>query len=544
MSEVQAQIHDRLVERLWESERRYRSLVENLRDPVIQCTPSGELTYVSPAWRELTGHDFESSRGRSILEFVRPGDRDALAGALSRAGEFDESPQIQGEVALMTRDGTTVNVGYSLGRGLRDSLVGSLHDLSSRKEAEDSLARARDAAEEASRLKSSFLANMSHEIRTPLSAVLGFTELLAQETLDADERHEYADRVQRQGRHLLALVNDILDLSRMESGHLEVTADSVDLPELVDDLKRQHMGAARDKGLCLETVWTGRLPPGQLLQTDPTRVRQVLTNLVSNAVKFTERGSVGLEVAVDPVGRILRFVVTDTGIGIEPHMVPVIFEPFTQADKTIARRFGGAGLGLAISAGLAELLGGSLTCVSEPGRGSSFTLTLPLSWVERPEHTITAEPAGIREVPSMRGEACSVLVVEDTSDLQKMMVRFCESVGWKAWAASNGAEVLERVSAAATPFQVILMDMQMPVLDGYEATRRLRRNGYTGVIVALTAHAMRGDREKCLEAGCDDYLAKPVTREVLRDLLERRRVPAVCPTPGAGPGSSGQARDL
>jgi PAS domain S-box-containing protein len=525
-SEVQTQIHYRLVERLSESERRHRALVESLRDPVLQCDAAGRLEYLNHAWSELTGRDRESSLGRSFLDFVEPADLPRVEKALGAAGAAEEGPAVVGEFRLQTEDGASVHVGFTFGKSVAGSIVGSLHDLTSRKEVEESLERARDAAEEASRLKSSFLANMSHEIRTPLSAVLGYSELLAQHDIPASERRDYADRVQRNGEHLLALVSDILDFSRIESGRLDVSAEPMVLCELVDDLEREHGSAAREKGLSFEVAWSGALPPGQLFVTDPTRLRQVLTNLLSNALKFTADGAVALDIDADTSSGTIRFQVVDTGIGIALERVSALFEPFRQADETITRRFGGTGLGLAISARLANLLGGTLRAESEPGKGSRFVLELPLTTAEAPVRR--PEPAEARDRSEARSQAgdCRVLVVDDTADLRKLMVRFCEDLGVRTDTAVDGVDAMEHVAEAAGPYKAVLMDMQMPVMDGYTATRRLRAEGYDGLIVAMTAHAMRGDREKCLEAGCDDYLAKPVTRASLTKLFERYCGPA------------------
>jgi len=518
-SEVQAQIHYRLIERLSESERRYRALVENLGHPVLQCDLSGRLDYLNSAWYGLTGHDPESSLGRSLVEFVDPAQVPLLKRALADASD-EEGPAVTCEFRLRKKGGAYADVGLSLGKASYDSLVGSLRDLTHEKETQRSLEGARDAAEEASRLKSSFLANMSHEIRTPLSAVLGYTELLAAGDIEPKLRQDCADRIQRNGQHLLALVNDILDFSRIESGRVDVSPEPLVLGELIDDLEREHKVAAQEKGLLMKTTWSGEYPADEQLVFDRTRLRQILTNLLSNAIKFTSEGSVSLEVDSDLRRRLIRFTVVDTGIGIAPDKVFTLFEPFRQADETITRRFGGTGLGLAISARLAELLGGALVCESEPGSGSRFVLEVPLRTQQAIALESKVDQVNAGPLKLSPGQECRVMIVEDTADLRMLMVCFCEGLGMQVETASNGAEAIERLAEGAS-FKAILMDMQMPVMDGYSATRELRANGYGGLVIAMTAHAMRGDREKCLEAGCDDYLAKPVTVASLRSLFER-----------------------
>ncbi|MDH3363857.1 MAG: ATP-binding protein [Gammaproteobacteria bacterium] len=519
-SEVQTQIHYRLIERLSESERRYRALVEHLGHPVLQCDSMGRLDYLNAAWYDLTGYDPESCLGRSLVEFADPDQTPRLERLIFVASAGRDGPAVTGEFRLRKQDGAYADVGLTLGKATSDSLVGSLRDLTQQKETQRSLERARDAAEEASRLKSSFLANMSHEIRTPLSAVLGYTELLGADDLEPEERQDCANRVHRNGQHLLALVNDILDFSRIESGRSEVFLEPFVLCEFIDDLQREHEVAAREKGLQMKTTWSVTYPADHLLVADRTRLRQVLTNLLCNAIKFTSEGSVSLEVDADLRRPMIRFTVVDTGIGIAPEKLSTLFEPFTQADETITRRFGGTGLGLAISARLAALLGGTLVCDSEPGTGSRFVLEVPLRTQQGIAPASIADQVNAGSLPIDLGPEGRVLVVEDTADLRKLMVCFCEALGLQIETASNGAEAIELLAGGAS-FKAILMDMQMPVMDGYSATRELRANGYGGVVIAMTAHAMRGDREKCLEAGCDDYLAKPVTLASLRSLFEQ-----------------------
>lgn len=525
-SEVQTQIQYRLIERLSESERRYRALVEHLGHPVLQCDHTGRLDYLNAAWYELTGYDAETCLGRTLVEFADPADIPKLIEALAAARGAGECRAVTCEFRLRRRGGDVADVSLTLGKAADDRVVGSLRDRTHEKDAQQALERARDAAEEASRMKSSFLANMSHEIRTPLSAVLGYTELLATDGVNPEERQDCASRIHRNGQHLLALVNDILDFSRIESGRLEFSAEPFVLCELVDDLERDLKAVAQDKGLEMQTSWSVDYPPDHLLVTDRTRLRQILTNLLSNAIKFTADGSVSLAVETDLRRRILRFTVSDTGIGIAEDKIASLFEPFRQADETITRRYGGTGLGLAISSRLAAFLGGALFCESTPGSGSCFTLEIPLRTRQREAAYEKQTPAAAKPKLTATNQQPRVLIVEDTPDLRQLMGSFCQALGLHFEMAADGAEAVERLGGS-TPFSAVLMDMQMPVLDGYSATQTLRDSDYDGLVIAMTAHAMRGDREKCIDVGCDDYLAKPVTLASLRAMFEKHCLVAV-----------------
>jgi signal transduction histidine kinase/AmiR/NasT family two-component response regulator len=404
------------------------------------------------------------------------------------------------------------------------------------------LAAQNERLKELDRLKSEFLANMSHEIRTPLSAVLGFAEVLMEPKITEAERRAHFQTMRRNGEHLLGLINDILDLSKMEAGALQVERLQCDVLRLVKEVESILRPAAAEKGLELDVRCHGRLP--STIVTDPTRLQQILLNLVANALKFTNSGSVTIEIGPmieGPGEPLLRIAVADTGIGIDPDTLARLFQPFTQADSSTTRRFGGTGLGLVISKRLAELLGGSLTVESVPGSGSRFTVTIatgPLQGV--PWLTAsTAKAAAVAPRSQQAGSGAKqriegrVLLAEDAVDNQRLISLILQKGGAEVTIADNGAAALERVKAAGEqgrPFDLILMDMQMPVMDGYMATAELRRRGLRTPIIALTAHAMPGDREKCLAAGCDDYASKPVQSGRLIALvagwIERRRTPA------------------
>jgi signal transduction histidine kinase/DNA-binding NarL/FixJ family response regulator len=415
--------------------------------------------------------------------------------------------------------------------GTMADLVALAIEASDRKRAEGELRQAKEAAEAASRAKSDFLANMSHEIRTPLTAILGFAENLTDVALAEVERANAVATIRHNGDHLLQIVGDILDISRIEAGQLQVERLECQVAQVVAEVESLMRARARGKGLDFNIEYAGPLPA--TVQSDPTRLRQILINLVGNAIKFTDRGSVRLRIgladnrtAASADGQAhLRFEVIDTGIGMTPEQIAKVFKPFTQADETMARRFGGTGLGLAISQRLAEMLGGTVTAESRPGEGSTFTATIatgPLAGVPlvRPDGPwVPAEPPG---PPNRNAEvkltACRILLAEDGPDNQRLISFVLKKAGAEVVTVENGALAVDRALAARGEdrlFDVILMDMQMPVMDGYTATQLLRSQGYTYPIIALTAHAMQGDRDKCLAAGCDDYATKPIDRQIL-----------------------------
>jgi len=374
----------------------------------------------------------------------------------------------------------------------------------------------KERADEANVAKSEFLANMSHEIRTPMTAILGYADLLRQRLSDPTD-HEAIDTIRRNGDYLLAIINDILDLSKIESGRLDVECIPCSPAELAADVISTVRERAEQKQLSLQLEFDGAIPAQ--IESDPFRLRQVLINLIGNAIKFTSAGGVRLVLRFASPAE-LQFDIIDTGIGMMADQVERIFQPFTQADASMTRRYGGTGLGLAISKRLVDRLGGRLTVQSEIGKGSTFRLAIT---VPNPEQLTMIAPRGVIEEisPPVAIEAdktqlsCRVLLADDGPDNRRLLEYILRKAGADVAIAGNGQAAMELALAAeceGRPFAVILMDMQMPVLDGYGATELLRSLGYVRPIIALTAHAMTGDREKCLKAGCTDYAAKPIDR--------------------------------
>ncbi|PKL78728.1 MAG: hypothetical protein CVV27_02875 [Candidatus Melainabacteria bacterium HGW-Melainabacteria-1] len=401
--------------------------------------------------------------------------------------------------------------------------------------AQAALAERNRALEAATDAKSQFLANMSHEIRTPLGALLGFADLLHEPRLSEGDRLNYSLIIRRNGEHLLSLLNDLLDLSKIEAGKLTIECIAFGLAPLLGDLAALMRVRAQEAGLGFDIELQGPVP--DRIYTDPTRLRQILLNLIGNAIKFTESGAVRLILSCED-GHV-QFAVTDSGIGMSPEQVRRLFRPFEQADPSMTRRFGGTGLGLAISRDLAEALGGKLSVNSIQGHGSTFCFSLPadvpadVSWIHHLPETLT--PSLVLATPAQLSG--TVLLAEDGVDNQLYVTTLLRRRGLEVAVAENGQIAIEMALAAqqaGKAFDVILMDMQMPLVDGYSATAFLREQGYAGPIVALTAHAMAGESERCLAVGCDAYLSKSVPRQELIEQVARyvQAVPLSQPSSG------------
>jgi PAS domain S-box-containing protein len=394
-------------------------------------------------------------------------------------------------------------------------------DITERTQFEQALDKARREADSANRSKSEFVANMSHEIRTPMTAILGYADVLAAHLLDEDDLH-CVETIRRNGRFLLEIINDILDLSKIEAGRLEINFERIRVDSLVSDILAMMRLRAVEKGLTLEAEFTGRIP--ETIESDPRRVRQILINLIGNAIKFTDRGSVRLRIGFDPNESLVSFEVTDTGIGISEELQARLFRPFTQADASVTRHYEGTGLGLAITRRLAEMLGGQVSVESRLQHGSKFRVTVasgslqgvPLVDAQLVEETSAVAPG----VPKLAG--CRVLVVDDRSEIRFLAKQLIEKSGASVEIAVDGDDALrtiERSENRNEPFDIVLLDMQMPVKDGYTTARELRARGFNKPIIAVTAHAMQGDRQRCLEVGCNDYTPKPLEPRRLLELV-------------------------
>lgn len=478
------------------------------------------LTWSDEVYR-ICGHE-----PRSFTPFFRTDyvaatpveDRPKLAEALAQVLATGAAQRLEHRVVRPDGDERTVEVRAQVLctdlAGRISTLTGVVQDVSERKQIERELIAAKEAAEAASKAKSAFLANMSHEIRTPMNGVIGVAELLLTEALEARARH-YAETIQRSGRALLGVLDDVLDLSKIEAGRLELESVRFDLPELVREMSDLFGEAARAKGARLVVSVAPAVP--RWVEGDLVRLRQVLLNLVSNAVKFSARGIIEIELRHDGDGDgALRFAVRDQGLGIAPDKQARIFDAFAQADQGTTRRFGGTGLGLSIARQLVRLMGSDIGLHSTPGEGSCFWFCLRLPEV--------APPVAERRVSVESFANQRVLVAEDDPVNAEVTRAVLQHYGVEVVMVGDGAQAV--TAHARQRFALILMDCQMPGMDGFEATRRIREaESASGAartpVVALTAHALAGYREQCLQAGMDDYLTKPFPAAALRDLLGR-----------------------
>jgi len=444
------------------------------------------------------------------------------------------------ETEVLTKEGSALDVSLSLAvvhNTERDviGMIGIMHDVSSQKKARDLLLASKKAAEAASEAKTMFLANMSHEVRTPMNTILGMVGL----TLDTDLTPEQRDNlltVKNAADILLSLLNDILDLSRVEAGKIQLEDIEIDIERIVQSVCKTMDILAHNKGLILRWVVDEAVP--DMVKGDPVRLRQILVNLINNAIKFTKQGKIQIEVKVrqDWGDRVeLLFSVSDDGIGIDKDKQETIFDVFTQEDASTTRQFGGTGLGLSICKKLLELMRGRIWVESEKNHGSTFFFTVPYVVVQKDQVPQALQEESIEsqlmaqisrqkspDQTAMKTQELRILLAEDNLVNQKMTQRILEKKGWKVFVANNGQEVLEMMEEQS--FDLILMDAQMPVMDGLESTRRIRENedgtGRRVPIVALTARAMEGDRKKCLEAGMDSYVSKPIERDHLFEAIQ------------------------
>ena len=539
------------------AEEQFRSIFENATEGIYVTTFSGRIVTVNPAFAAMFGYDSPEHIKKCVTDissqlYVDRGERQQLTETLLHTGRADE---IEGQ--FRHRDGSVVWVAENvrlINRGSEYLLEGTLRDITKRREAElalheanlrleervrertvqltkanedlqqthEELRLAKERAESANRLKSDFLANMSHEIRTPMNGILGLSQILLRSSTLPEVHRENIAGIYSSGETLLRIINDILDISKIEAGKLTLSRAPVDLPGLLAEVISMMVVSARE-GVAVHLEKSETLP--ECILTDRTRLHQVLNNLMGNAVKFTRKGCVLLSAScqrkVEP-GAVasIRFRIEDTGPGIEPGQQEEIFNPFSQGDSSVSREFGGTGLGLSISQKIVKLLGGSaIQLESTPGVGSAFTFFLPVTVAAK----MAEEVQEVQEnVNFANRRDIRILVAEDWELNRLLLAKILEDIGLsQVTFVNNGKEALDALTVSSEPYSLILMDVQMPVMGGIEATRIIRKTNQNIPILAVTAHAMKEDQQQCLEVGMNDYLSKPYRIEEIVMALKR-----------------------
>lgn len=522
-------------EQLIESEAKFRTITDAMPQMVWSTLPDGHHDYFNKRWYEYTGVPVGSTDGEGWNDIFHPEDQERAMQVWQSSLRSGTPYQIEYRLRHHSGDyrwtlGRALPIRNSQGEVIR--WMGTCTDIHEQKHIALELAEAKSQAERASQTKSKFLANMSHEIRSPMNSVLGYADLLTESTISDMDRINYATRIQRSGEHLLNIIDDILDLSKVEAGYLSIEKSHFKIVDLVLECVDSLSILAAKKNLKIRVSFSSPVP--SRIESDAGRIRQIVTNLISNSIKFTDQGSIevalGFEDADNDKQAQFIIEVKDTGIGIPSEQQGHLFQPFTQADSSITRKYGGTGLGLNLSQHLARTLGGDLTLNwSEPNRGSSFKLSVAcgdIRSVAIEAHTDEDKNNALITNSETRSnsENLRVLIVDDSPDNLALMKVYLKKGSSLIETASNGQEAIDK--ALKADFDIVLMDIQMPLLDGLEATRKLRALGFKKPIIALTAHALKEEVDKSIQAGCNAHLAKPVSRKELVDVIIKQTLSA------------------
>jgi PAS domain S-box-containing protein len=536
--DLQLQIQYRLFEEFTASEKRYRELVEDLREAIFECDADGRLTFLNQAWVEILGHAIEDSLGHSLIDYLCAEDRPAELKTLFDAQTGNDAREKR-ELRFQHRNDAVVWLELSVRKSETGRYVGSLYNITDRKRAEserqaafdlleervkertielsranEELSRAKETAESATRAKSEFLAKMSHELRTPMNAIIGFTRLVMRRCKDLipSKQHENLEKILISAQRLLALINDILDLSKVEAGRAEVHPREVTLEAVVDNCLRTVESTMNSEKVVLRKDLTA----GLLLFTDEEKLHQILINLLSNAAKFTHEGSIVVSARSD--GQRVAIAVIDSGIGIPTDATERIFEEFQQVDGSTTRHYGGTGLGLSISRNFARLLGGDITVESKLGTGSTFALTIPLRYGKPAPVILNAAKPSADEFAASQGEGKVVLVVDDDPNVLYLLRENLAESGYRVIGASSGEEGRKK-ARQLRPF-AITMDILMPQQDGWQILHELKADETTRDIPIIVLSVV-DNKELAHRLGAFECLVKPVEREDMLAALAR-----------------------
>jgi PAS domain S-box-containing protein len=515
---------------LRKNEARLSSILAASPDALIVVETSGDIVFASDRVQDIFGYDPAEIIGKPI-ETLMP--KRFRHGHSSHLRHFLDDPQAREmgaglQLFAARKDGSEFPVEISLNperEGEDMSVVAAIRDVSERAAVMESLRQATTKAKSAELSKSEFLANMSHELRTPMNGVIGFTDLLLTSDLNQEQKY-HLQLIAESGKSMLVLLNSILDLAKIESGKLKADNAPFDIQDAIGSSSRLMRVAAEQKGLALNLEIDPELP--RHILGDEYRTKQVLTNIVGNAIKFTASGWVSISASAVGTAddRKIQITISDTGIGIARERQKEIFDQFVQADSSVVRRFGGSGLGLTISQRLLEVLGGGISCESEPGKGTSFVVTLPLIEADPLASASASHPAREQQ-PDKTVRNARILVAEDHDINRVLITSLLERLGYHPDIAEDGAEAIVKIEQAVgegDPYSIVLMDLQMPNIDGMEATRKLRQRGFSSEvlpIIAVTAHAFQEDIKACHAAGMQDHLGKPIIKDDLREILEK-----------------------
>ncbi|MFO7656418.1 MAG: response regulator [Bacteroidales bacterium] len=508
---------------LKENEKKYRLLADNSGDVIFVLDLNLRYTFVSPAVEELRGYTVEEVMSQSLEDVLTP---ESYRLAMTIINEELKPLILSGgnplntrvlELEMKRKDGTTVPTEVKVsvmsdGDSKPVGLVGVTRDITGRKIIESELIRAKEKAEESDRLKTAFLANMSHEIRTPMNGILGFTQILRRSGTDDKNYVHYLDIINSSCDRLLAVVNDIIEISKIEAGIIEINKDDTDIGKVIQEVADFYSGACQNKNLTL--TWTMDIPEDKVLcNTDDARLHQILSNLISNAVKFTVKGGIAINCTFS--NNLYKFTVTDTGVGIEEKSMKVVFERFRQADENLTRQYGGSGLGLAIAKAYTEALGGEIWLESETGKGSKVSFTLPFDQSKKISKQLVEEA----DIDNINWNGKKILVAEDETDSYLFVAEVLEPTGITIFHASNGKEALEIYNRSLP--DIVLLDIRMPKLDGYQVIKEIRKHNTEIPVIAITAYALETDRQKALLQGFNDHITKPVRYEHLLRILQK-----------------------